>query len=59
VSKVVLVIFSILVAIGMSALIGVFSPGAVMGEAMSGTMGGVLLVLIVLLGLIAVFVIFN
>jgi hypothetical protein len=59
-SKVVLsIIFSILVIIGMAALTGLLSPGAMMGEMMSAMMGGVLLGLIVLLGLAAVFVIFD
>jgi hypothetical protein len=59
-SKVVLgAIFLILAAIGMAALIGLLSPGVMMDSG-SGTMtGGVLLGLIVLLGLVAVFVIFN
>lgn len=59
-SKVVLgVIFLILVAIGMSALIGLLSPGTMMGGVMGGMTGGVFLGIIVLLGLVAVFVIFN
>lgn len=58
-NKVVLsVIFSILVIIGMAALTGLLSPGA-MGKVMSTMMGGVLLGLIVLLGLVAIFVIFD
>jgi uncharacterized membrane protein len=47
------VIFLILVIIGMAALTGLLSPGAMMGEVMSAVTGGVLL------GLIAVFVIFD